>query len=475
MKRKNKKRKINFKKIISTFLFLILSIFLILLYVLDIFPFKYNLMITIVTLIILLILLFFINCKRVKDSIAKKSTIVAIIISLVFLFIDWNIFKTLSFLSNIFATNNEIINYSVVVLADSDYKKIKKLNNESIGYYEVDSIDNYKLKISPNYVPYADINKLYLALFGKKVSAIIIEDSLKSLAEENNPNYISKTRVLSNFYVKEESTAVVKEVDVTKKPFNLYMSGIDTFGSISSVSRSDVNIVITINPLNHKILLTAIPRDYYVKLHSKNGYRDKLTHAGIYGVDESIATIEDLLNIDINYYAKVNFTSVIDIVNSLGGINVYSEHNFTSVNGLKFKQGYSLMNGEYALAFARERYAFSDGDRQRGRNQEAVIKALVEKATSPAILLKYDTLLSKMSSKVETNMPQKVILSLIKYQLSNNVKWEIETNNLDGANALQYTYTYPHQKLYVMMPNQDNLTKVKNKLQEMLGESNEGI
>lgn len=475
MKKKNKKRKINFMKILSLFLFLVVALFLLFLYILNILSLKLNILITIILLIILFVIIFFINDNRVKDSIKKKSIIFSIIIILILGFVDWNIFKTLSFFTNITSNNSEVINYSVVTLLDSDLKKVKNLKEQSVGYYNIDSKDNYKLKVNVDYVPYADINKLYLALFNKKVSAIIIEDSLKALAEENNENYITKTKVLHKFYIEEKSTAVAKEIDVTKKPFNIYMSGIDTYGSIASVSRSDVNILITINPNTHKILLTAIPRDYYVKLHSKNGYRDKLTHAGIYGVDESISTIEDLLGIDINYYAKVNFTSVIDIVDALGGVTAYSERSFTSVDGQQFQKGNINMNGEKALAFARERYAFGDGDRQRGRNQEALIKALVEKATSPAILLKYDTLLTKMQSKIETNIPQKVILSLIKMQLSNNVKWEIENNNVDGSNSFQYTYSYPHQKLYVMLPDEKNLEKVKNNINIMLGEVNEGI
>ena len=358
-----------------------------------------------------------------------------------------------------------------MVLSDSKIDNIKKLKNEKVGNYnDVNLSDDFKIEVS--YENYTDIDKLYNALFENKVTAIILEDSLKELAVEANSEYGTKTKSIYTIKVKEKSSVVVKNVDVTGKPFNVYLSGIDTYGEITSKSRSDVNIVVSVNPLEHKMLLTAIPRDYYVNLHSKKGYRDKLTHAGIYGVDESIATIEDLLGIDINYYVKVNFTSVIDIVNILGGITVDSERSFTSVSGYYFKKGINNLDGERALAFVRERYAFQDGDRQRGRNQETVIKALIAKATSPSMLLKYDSLLSKMSNKIETNIPQKELLSLVKMQLSNNQAWDIKTNNLDGANALQYTYTYPHQKLYVMIPNDKNLEEAKENMKEILGEQN---
>ena len=186
-------------------------------------------------------------------------------------------------------------------------------------------------------------------------------------------DFYSLVRSIYTFKIKINVKDVSKDVDVLNDTFNIYLSGIDTYGEISSVSRSDVNIILTINPKTHQILLTSIPRDTYVQLSGTTGYKDKLTHAGIHGVEKSISTIEEFLGIEINYYFKVNFTSVIDIVNTLGVVNVYSEYTFTSKDGYNYTKGYNYMNGAQALSFVRERYAFSEGDIQRGKNQQAMI------------------------------------------------------------------------------------------------------
>lgn len=463
-----KKRRFKINKTISIILGIFMLIFLILLYYLNILKIGFTVLITLLFFVLWIILSFLSNNYRVKNKYKRIGIIVSILLLIITIFVDTKIYKTISFMKNIKSSNNEIINYSLVVLKEDNYNKIRDLKNEKIAY--IDNLDKIKQNISVQviYNECSDVNKLYLSLFNNQVKGIIVENSLKSLAEENNSNYATKTKVIYTFSVEEKSEVVVKEVDVTKKNFNIYISGIDTYGSISSVSRSDVNIIATVNPIQHKILLTSIPRDYYVKLHSKIGYRDKLTHAGIYGVDESISTIEDLLGIDINYFIKVNFTSVVDIVDILGGINVYSDYAFTSMNGTTFSKGYNNLNGEKTLSFVRERYAFNDGDRQRGRNQEAVIKALIKKVTNPSILLKYDTLLEKISSKIETNIPEKDILALLKMQINDNINWEIETNNLDGQNSSNYTYSYPNQKLFVMEPNVKSIEMSKTKIKELI-------
>ena len=169
--------------------------------------------------------------------------------------------------------------------------------------------------------------------------------------------------------IKTKSKSIAKKVKVTKESFNIFISGIDTYGKISSVSRSDVNMVVTVNPKTKQILMTSIPRDYYVTLHGVKGYKDKLTHASLLGIENSVMTVEDLLDIDINYYIKVNFSSVINVVDSLGGVDVYSEYDFTSIDGYHYSKGYNKVNGEEALSFVRERKAFASGDNQRIKKQ----------------------------------------------------------------------------------------------------------
>ena len=248
-----------------------------------------------------------------------------------------------------------------------------------------------------------------------------------------------------------------KDLDVTRKPFNIYISGIDTYGEISSVSRSDVNMVVTVNPKTRQILLTSIPRDYYVHLHGKTGYNDKLTHAGLYGVDMSINTVEDLLDIDINYYVKVNFSSVIKIVNALYGVDVLSDYSFTSIDGYNYIKGYNRVNGEEALSFARERKAFAAGDNQRVKDQQALLEAMFRKCISPSMIIKYNSFLNSVEGSFVTNMPVDRLKSLVRLQIAKKYKWIITANSLDGENSSNYTYSYSASKLYVMEPIEDSV------------------
>ena len=203
--------------------------------------------------------------------------------------------------------------------------------------------------------------------------------------------------------------------------------------------------------------MISIPRDYYVQLHGTTGTKDKLTHAGIYGIDMSIQTLEDLLQTKINYYFKVNFTSVIDIVDALGGLDVYSEYTFVSYSGYSFKKGLNSVNGEQALDFVRTRKAFTDGDRQRGKNQQALIEAMFRKATDKSIITKYNSLLNAINGKYQTNMSIKKMTSLIKTQLNTMKSWNITSYSLTGSDSSNYTYTY-YQLLYVMEPDEESIS-----------------
>ena len=207
------------------------------------------------------------------------------------------------------------------------------------------------------------------------------------MINESIENFENDVRILDTISIKIESNVKVKDADVTKESFNIYISGNDIYGNILSVSRSDVNIIATVNPNTHKILLTTVPRDFYVQLHGTSGYRDKLTHAGVYGIDMSVSTMEDLLDLDINYYMRVNFTSLMKLVDAIGGVDVESDYSFRAASGESFVKGINHMNGKQALAFSRERKAFSDGDRQRGKNQQKVIIAILNKTLSSTTLI----------------------------------------------------------------------------------------
>lgn len=468
IKNKNKKKNLIGNIVIGILLFI--SIFLIgTIIKMDFMPFKYLIIVILILGIIDFALVWCI--KKGKKIVRIITMIISLIISVVLSFISFNILKTNSILGNM-NLNYKTHNYSVLVLKDSGYSDISELDGEKLGYYDnkldepKEILSKIEEKISVDSVLYNDLDETVDALMNKEVEMIVLEESyIKMLDEESN--FSSKVKSIYNFKIKIEVKDVSKDIDVTNEPFNIYLSGIDTFGEVSSVSRSDVNIVITVNPKTHQVLLTSIPRDTYVQLSGTTGYKDKLTHAGIYGVEKSISTIEELLDIEINYYFKVNFTSVIDIVDTLGGVNVYSEYSFTSMDGYNYKKGYNYVNGEQALSFVRERKAFSLGDVQRGKNQQAMIEALIRKCISPDIISKYSSLLDSVNGKFATNMPISRMMNLIKMQLEGNYEWTVTSNYISGTDGSEYTYSYPTQKLYVMIPDDDSILNAKEMIDKV--------
>ena len=252
------------------------------------------------------------------------------------------------------------------------------------------------------------------------------------------------------------------------------ISGIDTYGDISQTSRNDVNIVATVNPNTNEILLTSIPRDYYVKLHGTEGYNDKLTHASYYGINMAVTTIEDILDIDINYYVKVNFTTVVDLVNERGGVDVYADQAINKWKDCPIKEGYNHLNGNCALKFSRERHSYIDGDRHRGRNQQEVIKAIFTKLTSGStILTEYTTIINVLDGKFATNIDMNEVTDFIKYELNDLKDYTIINTQLDGYGSMGPTYSYPYQDLWIMIPYEDTITNAKNLINKML--NNESI
>ena len=256
-------------------------------------------------------------------------------------------------------------------------------------------------------------------------------------------------------------------VDVTSKPFNIYISGMDTTGKITEEARSDVNMIITVNPKTHKVLMTSIPRDYLVEL--QNGEKDKLTHTGLMGIDETTSDVEDLLGIKINYYVKVNYNTLKDLVNSIGGITINSDKAFISYIGkYRFVEGENQLDGAKALAYARERHAYSDGDNHRVRNQQEVLKAIVKKLTgSTRLLTRYNKILKYLAPTMEMNLTRAEVKALVKFQLGKNPKWKFESNSLEGFDAFSTVYSAGNQQLYVMKPDEESIKKARQKIKEI--------
>ena len=407
--------------------------------------------------------------RRAVGSVLSIIYIIFLILAIIY---ELN---TIGFLKKIGFTDYKTENYSVLVLKDSNYEEIEDLDGESIGSLEfnTDGLEKAKEKIekeiTPEFITTDNITTLKDDFLAEEYEGMLIEDSMLSMVNESDGEFSESYRVIYEFSVDVETENIAEEVNITEESFNIFISGIDTYGSISSVARSDVNMVITVNPNTHKLLITSIPRDYYVTLAGKNA-KDKLTHAGIYGIETSVGTIENLLDIKINYYIKVNFTSLLDIVEALGGVNVYSEYSFTSKDGYYYQKGYNNVDGKKALSFVRERGAFTEGDRVRVKNQAAMIEALINKAISPSIIVKYTSLLNALDGSFVTNIPTKDITDFIKKQIDEMPEWEFENISLDGSNGYDYTYSYGGTKLYVMIPDNETVINATNKINEVLKE-----
>ena len=318
------------------------------------------------------------------------------------------------------------------------------------------------------------------ALHDGEVDAIIYNEGYTGILEEAFEGYTQNTKTIYTYSIKSELQNQSADVEVKDETFSVYISGIDVFGAIETNSRSDVNIIAVVNPTSHQILLITTPRDYYVEIPGiSGGQKDKLTHAGIYGVDASMATLEQLYDMDLDFYARVNFTSLIEIVDALGGVDVDSEYAFTTSSDsgkvINVVQGTNHFNGEEALAFSRERQNVPGGDNQRGKDQQAVITAMIKKMVSPAILTGANGILNSVSGNVETNMSQSQIQELIKTQLSDGASWNITSMAAEGTGDSQYCYSYSGSPLYVMQPDQASVDAIKAAVDQVEnGETLEG-
>lgn len=462
-----KKRKVKFRNILLIFYTIINIVFVSFIFIINILPNKY--LYSLLGVIVLLYLIIFILVKKKK----RIGYILLSLFTIIYIFIAYYLGVTQNFFSSFNNIHYNEETYLVIVLKDSKYTKIKDLNNKTIGYFNnnindinkvLEKLDNSIKKESYN----SDI-ELFKNINNNNIEAILIEESYYNIKneEENLDNY----RILDKIKIRNLITNKIKEVDITKNPFTIYISGIDVYGNIETVSRSDVNILMTVNPNKKQILLTSIPRDYYVRLKGTTGYKDKLTHAGNYGINMSIDTIEELLNIDINYYIRVNFTTLEKLIDSLDGVDVYSKYSFISyIDNYKFYTGYNHMNGKQALAFARERKSLPGGDNDRGINQEAVIEAIIRKVTSKSIIYNYTKILNNINGSFQTNLKDTDITRLIKKELSNIGGWNITSNNLTGKGSYDYTYSYSASKLYVTIPDIDSINIARELINKVIND-----
>lgn len=372
--------------------------------------------------------------------------------------------------------------YGVYVLNEDKAEEIKDIENYKLGYnlsFAENETRSVLRDIQKNVdnnveaVEYKELTKMADELLNNEKTAFIFNQSMIDLIEsagedaddgENNSIYAEFSEKIKCIYVINIETALQAdsgEKYVTEECFNIYISGIDTEGDVTAKSRSDVNIIMSVNPVTHQVLLLSTPRDYYVPLSISNGVKDKLTHAGNYGIDVSIDTLEMLYNIKIDYFVRLNFTGFVNIIDALGGIDVESDYSFYT-HGYSYHAGLNEnLSGIEALWFARERHAFAEGDKQRGRDQMKVIEAVIEKLQSTALLKNYNQIFNDISSSFQTNMPKKNIKTLVKYQLENMPKWNVVSTSVTGSGRKDVTYSIPNATAYVMEPDQESINEAK--------------
>ena len=379
--------------------------------------------------------------------------------------------KTTHFMNNLNTIKKEITSYYIIVMKESKYDEISDLYGKNLTYYEGTSQEVLsKIKLELNYSTVKNIDSLKDRLYTAKTDSILVSDLIKEDLEEKYTDFSERTRVLKTIDITKDVEDITKKVSIKNTSFNVLISGMDSYGTINKTTRNDVNMIATINPNTNKVLLTSIPRDYYVQLHGKTGYKDKLTHAGIYGINTVVQTIEDLFGIDINYYVRVNFTTVESLVNTIGPIEIYSDKAM-SLDGCKYVVGTNTVNGKCALRFARERHSYVEGDNHRIKNQQEVIKGIFNKLSKSAMVVTdYTSILNSLDGKFATNMDMKDITAFIKYELEDITKYEILDTQVTGTGSMELTYSYPHQKLYVMFPSEQSVESAKEYINKISNE-----
>ena len=381
------------------------------------------------------------------------------------------------FTSHINSTSNySEYSMSVVVLKDSEVHNVTQLDSVT-GPTDTDNENIQKLiadiKTSQSKELTVEQSTSYLAAYKSLVSgeakAIVLNSVFENIIESEYPDYASKIRKI---YTKNITKEVAAPKISKNKSFNVYVSGIDTYGPISSVSRSDVNIIMTVNRETKKILLTTTPRDSYVPIaDGGNNQKDKLTHAGIYGVDASIHTLENLYGIDLNYYARLNFTSFLKLIDLLGGVDVYNDQEFNAHtnNGKHYPAGTLHLDSKDALGFVRERYSLADGDRDRGRNQQKVIVAIIQKLTSSEALKNYSDIIQGLQDSLQTNMPIETMMDLVNAQLDSGGSYKVNSQDIKGTGRMGLpSYAMPDSNLYMMEIDDSSLATAKSAIQDVM-------
>lgn len=454
-------------------------------YKVNIVPNKYLLALSAVLAVLFMLFWFIIQTGKNKEKENGKTSkrviitkVISLILSIVLGVGCLYVSRGVEFLNNVQVTTqkyavNVIVlrngQYSEANLKDLDgckfgisYEKEKATLNKALAKLE-ESIDTQKYEKIDTYTELAD------KLYDGSLDAIVVGNEYKSMLEVNHEGFDEDTRIVKTYeFERKSKSATTKVTDVTSNPFTVYVTGIDTYGSVSTVSRTDVNLIVNVNPNTKQILMVSIPRDCQINLH-KNGKMDKLTHTGIYGVEETVGTIEDFLDVEINYYARTNFSGITNIVDALGGVTIDSDYDFTTLHGnYHITKGKQHMDGDKALCFVRERYHLPSGDLDRGRNQQKLLKAMLEKAMSPKIITNYENILTAIEGCFETDMSVEDMKSLINMQLDDMSDWDVFNVQIAGSYyRTTGTYSMPTTSISIMKPYSSSVRKVKKLIDQI--------
>lgn len=518
-KNKNPNRKSPLIRVISIISILLAIALIIKVIKIDILPLNFEITILGAVLLLTLILFIFYNFTSHSKIARVFGGFMIIVVTLSYGLGYFYLYKTAGMLSTISTSSSgsgtklgslsdEMTNnVSVIVMKSSNYNSLKDLSGKKIGTTsKLDAkstekcLTDIKKSIDFDQEDYPNYNQEMTDLYDGRIDGVILDESSRGIVYEQFLNISQVTKVVhTTSYKAPREHAIVDSkhpVDVTKDPFTIYFSGNDSFGDIQETGRTDSNMLVTVNPKTHRILMTSIPRDYYVPVACAedaadgcpDGQKDKLTHTGLYGVQTTINTIEDFMDEDINYYVRVNFSSLTNIVDAIGGVDV------TVGKGLAVDQFYTddtiggvvegenHLDGQKALAYARERYAYEDGDLQRVKNQQQVLKAIIKKVKSPSMLLKYASLIDAIGSAIETNMPSSSITNFVKFQLASNSSWKFESYPMVGDTGMEFSpslgdtasVTYQdrgsietaHDKIEAIL-NGENASSVKDKAKQL--------
>lgn len=478
------------KRIISIVFSIILVVctlyLLIQLVTLNVLPSKFLFIAVAILFLIDTIIVILINFYSKKVVSKIILIVVTIVLSLGMGFGGYYLQKTNTMFSNITnVTSTSKNTVSVIVKESSDMQDLRDITDKKVGTLRLiglvgtqtclEDIESKDIKIEQ--MNYDSISNLMSAFYSGEVDVVILNESYRSNVEdiEEYKNFSDNTRVIYQTTFETEDTNVANSVsDITEHPFNVLITGSDSRVDISENARSDVNMVVTVNPTTNTILLTSIPRDFYVTTvcdaadGCQNGSMDKITHTGMTGINTTKRTVENLLGIEINYTVKVGFESVTKIVDALGGIDVYVEPGYAVPellhgNGRGVTEGVNHLDGELALAYSRERYAYTEGDRQRTKNQQQVVMGIIDKMTSSSVLANYADLMDALGDTFQTTMSASEIQALIQYQMDKMPSWTVEQYMVDGTGDTLMCAELG-QAAYVMVPDQTTVELAKRKI-----------